>query len=143
MTPVAACKPASNSLHSMISTDRSSRHALWPSAQASQLLPVPVGPQISKLYACDPIAATSWRTMPCRDRAPPSCRHPRRRPIGAAANFNRLMSLLFSRSMASRSTMSASLSSAERCNVDCWRCSSSALAMPVVPAPPGGHVLDA
>src|SRR6202521_3307704 len=50
------------------------------------------------------------------------------------ANFNRLTSFLFSRSMASRSTMSASRSSKPSTAMSsCLRCSSSALAMPVSP----------
>src|SRR4249919_1857483 len=51
------------------------------------------------------------------------------------ANFNRLTSRLFSRSIASRSTMSASRSSKpSAARSGCWRCSSSALAMPVSPS---------
>ena len=50
------------------------------------------------------------------------------------ANFNRLTSFLFSRSIASRSTMSASRSSKPSAAMSgCLRCSSSALAMPVSP----------
>ena len=78
----------------------------------------------------------AWRTAPCRARAAPSCRRPRRRPSGAGwRTSGELTSRLFSRSMASRSTISASRSSkASAAMSGCRRCSSSALAMPVSPS---------
>ena len=86
-----------------------SRQALWPSAQAIQLLPMPVGPVMSK-FCLRPIQSPSTslaknaRSMPRGARRSTSsttavCR--------SEANFRRAMSRLFSRSVASRSIMQA------------------------------------
>ena len=113
-----------------------SRQALWPRAQAIQLLPTPVGP-VTKSPSARSIqspATSFWnsaRSMPRGVRKSMSsttafCRK--------AANLRRVASRLVSRSAASRSTIRPSRSSNDNAAMSGdRRWSSKALAMPARP----------
>ena len=73
ITTIAAreCKIGEQLGNALVENDRLSRQALWPRADASQLLPIPVGPHRIK-FSCasiQPPAVSFWNSARSRPRA--------------------------------------------------------------------------